>query len=307
MISTSLNLRNRGVRSVNRLAPFLPAVAASLAAAASVSIPNADFSAASGGRPVGWTASEPARAAWTPKGGQDDSAAIRVTGDGSTDARWRSDAFALEPDRCYAFSVWMRGRGSGCVVTGTDHVNVDLGATEADGDRQQYVFRTPPGLGSTRLHLGQWMLAGEVLFDDVALTPVRPVYKSAGELVLGSGEQIDGNDYVFATQFSSPARNHARPLVAAGAHFNTSRWCLGAGETVVYRHVLPSRTWKKGRVLVSCCYYAAGSAEVEVSADGRAWTSLARIARSDTFEADLPSGLLPARELFVRFRGDKPC
>ena len=292
---------------MNRLAPFLPAVAASLAAVASISIPNADFSAASGGRPVGWTASEPARAAWTPKGGHGDSAAIRVTGDGSTDVRWRSDAFALEPDRCYAFSVWMRGRGSGCVVTGTDHVNVDLGATEADGDRQQYVFRTPPGLGSTRLHLGQWMLAGEVLFDDVALTPVRPVYKSAGELVLGSGEQIDGNDYVFATQFSSPARNHARPLVAAGAHFNTSRWCLGAGETVVYRHVLPSRTWKKGRVSVTCGYYAAGSAEVEVSADGRAWTSLARIARSDTFEADLPSGLLPARELFVRFRGDKPC
>ncbi len=283
-------------------------LAAGTCSLGAMEIPNGGFEQSKDGKPVGWTLANAKGGSWLASGGRA-GAAVRVTGDGTFDSRWRSTPCALEPNRCYAFSFWTRGRGAGSVVCGTSSANVDWTVVGSNWTQRLHVFRTPSyeKLGPSAFHLGQWHLSGTADFDDVALVPVKPVYLKSGDLELGHGEQVDGRNYVFFTQFGNVARNHARPLHDVRAGYNTDRWCLGSNATITYRFALPNRTWKTARVSATCGYFAGGTAQVEISRDGVAWTGLASITNSTSVEVDVPSALLPAKEFFLRIRGEKVC
>ncbi|MGN0847237.1 MAG: glycoside hydrolase domain-containing protein [Kiritimatiellia bacterium] len=283
-------------------------LAAGVCAAGAVEVPNGGFEQGRDGRPIDWTLTKPEGGMWRANGGRS-GGAIRVTGAGTSDCRWVSKPCSLEPDRCYAFSFWTRGDGSGSIVSGIDDVNVDWGMAGTNWTRRLSVLRTPSreGVVPSAIHLGQWMMNGSADFDDVSLVPVTPVYQKADDLELGHGEQVDGQAYNFSTQFGSVAQNHARPLAFLRADYNTSRLCLAPDSRVVYRFALPKRTWTAARVAAACGYHAAGSATVCVSRDGSAWTSLASITNTTTVEIDVPAALLPAKELFVCLRGGAGC
>ncbi len=271
-------------------------------------IPNGGFERCRDGKPDGWTLSKSGRGEHLATGGRT-GAAVRVKGDGSTDGRWRSSPCALEPNRCYAFSFWTRGKGSGSVVSGMSAVNVDWSVAGSNWTKRLQVLHAPSGswVRKSVFHLGEWHLSGTADFDDVSLVPVKSVYLKSGDLELGHGEQVDGNNYVFFTQFANVSRNHARVLHEARANYNTDRWNLGSGASVAYRFALPNRTWRAAQVSVTCGYFARGSAQVELSRDGTNFTRLAAITNAVTVEVGVPPALLPAKELYLRVRGDKVC
>ena len=273
-----------------------------------VQIPNGGFETVAGETPAQWRLSGGNAGSWLPNGGRT-GAGVRVAGNGTIDSRWFSDPVGLEPGRDYAFSFWMRGNGSGCVVSGTDEDNVDWGFSGTNWTRRLFVFRAPnrPAGFRTPLHLGQWMMSGEVVFDDVAIEPLKAVYAQADGLELGQGEQVEERKYVFSPQLGGVTRNASRPLLAHTASFNTDRWCVNGGTHVTYRHALPDRTWTTAKLSLACGYYAHGRADVEVSRDGKDWTRLASFTNSTTVDASVPAALLPSREFFVRVRGESSC
>jgi len=139
-------------------------------------------------------------------------------------------------------------------------------------------------------------------------------------VLLGSGESIRNGVYRFITNFAVSSSNDSRPLFAHTAGFNTDRWVLGgpmaerwqeSGAWVVYRHRL-SGTGDEGRgaraflfetasLVFVIGYYEGGQLVVEVSNDGKNWREVGRFAPSGEYTVQVPSDLLPASEIWVRF------
>ena len=284
---------------------YILLVMAAIGVIADSVIPNARFSEGHDGSPVGWRLTQKDGGNWLQNAGREGGAAIRVTGKGTTSTQWRSDSVKLEAGRCYVFSFWSRGNGSGCVTSGIDDMNVDWGCAGEQWTQRLNVLRIPDRTGtySAAFHLGQWMMDGEALFDDLRLLPVKPVYAKLADLELGHGEQVDGNRYSFASQYGAVSRNHARTLVEGTASFNSDRWDIGRGRCITYRFALPKRVWKSARVGVTCGHYTKGSADFEVSCNGEDWNRLALITNTTTAELDIPAPFLPADRLFLRVRG----
>ena len=219
--------------------------------------------------------------------------------------RWSSKPVALAPNRCYAFAFDAKGPATGTVTAGSRDVNVDLNAP-GDGARS-YTNVFYNARESTPFHFGAWHLVGTATCTNPRVLPVTPRYRTFGGQPLGHGESVEGNRYLFMTSLDGAGRNHARPLESCRSHFNTSRWCLGSKSEVIYRHELAGRTWKGGRVMVSCGYWAGGSAAVEASTDGKTWTPLCTVTNATQLKADIPASLFPAPTLRVRFRGLGGC
>ncbi len=271
-------------------------------------IPNGDFEVTKAeGSVVGWTA--PGKGAWSATEGVGGSGALALTGGGNKS--WKSAPVTLGSDRRYAFIFSAKGPASGSLTSGAACANVDLEAPGATWQTHTNVFRATTGAGATypeTFHLGEWEMNGRVLFDAVRLVPVTPRWKTLpGGVELGAGESLDGNLYSFCSQFGGPARNDARPLVVNRSGFNSTRWCLGAGSEVVYRHAVAGRRLQEARLSVTCGYYAGGAAAVEVSANGVDWTALATITNTRTLAVSAPKALFPAEAVWVRLRGEARC
>ena len=297
------------MRMMTRRLLHVVLLAVPLVATAGIALPNPQFEAGGDGRPERWRLTDNGGGDWLRNGGRDGDAAIRVTGKGSSYCQWRSDPVKMESGRCYVFSFWSRGNGSGCVTSGIDDMNVDWGCAGEQWTKRLNVLRTPDRTGAyaPAFHLGQWMMDGEALFDDLSLTPVKPVYVKAGDVELGHGEQVDGNRYSFTSQYGGVSRNHARTLAEGTASFNTDRWDIGRGRCIAYRFSFPHRTWRSAKMSVTCGHYTKGTADVEVSRDGKQWTTIAVISNTTTRTADVPGRLLPADALSLRVRGNDPC
>ncbi len=278
-------------------------------AACAAAIPNGDFEETSAdGTVAGWTA--PAQGAWCAAEGVGRSGTLALTGGG--DQRWRSAPVAVGSDRRYAFVFSAKGPASGTLTSGAGCANVDLPAPGAAWQTYTNVFRTATRAGATAypetFHLGEWKMNGRVLFDAVRLVPVTPRWRTfPGGVELGAGESVEGNAYSFGSQFDGPARNDARPLVVNRSGFNSTRWCLGPGSEVVYRHAVAGRRFLEARLAVTCGYYAGGSASVEVSTNGVDWTALVALTNSGTPVVSVPRDLFPAAAVWVRFRGGAKC
>lgn len=245
-----------------------------------------------------------------PGAGSDGGDAIAI--DGGGDGRWTSPAVELDADRRYAFVFSAKGTASGTLTSGPGRANVDVQAPLSSAGRVAYtnVFRSfsAPGRYSETFHLGEWKMTGRAVFDAAALVPVTPRWKKcAGGMELGNGEWVDGNVYGFDMVLGSVARNDARVLVVNRAGFNTDRWCLGGGDEVTYRHAVAGRKLLSARISATCGYYSHGAATVELSSDGRSWTSLFTFSGSSSFTTNAPASLFPSDGIWVRFRGAADC
>jgi hypothetical protein len=261
--------------------------------------------------PKGWNLSK-GNGEWLKTGGLENSACVTVEGDGKSDGAWLSDPVTFLPAHVYRFSFNARGEdaGGGTAVSGPAFANVDVGIPGKEWALYENVFAAPFRKDdlTVPLHLGQWQLKGKLFFDDVRLVPVQPVYSAAEGLVLGAGEQVDGNAYSFDAPLASECRNHSRPLAGFTAHFNSDRWCFGEGVAVTYRHALAGRRFLSGALDVSCGYHVSGRLLVDVSPDAKTWQHVGVLTNTGGLKVDLPKALFPAEAVFVRLRGGKaPC
>ncbi len=272
--------------------------------AQAVEVPNPSFESGRA-EPDGWSFSGK-KGAWLRTGGDDGRCAIAVTGDGGDSSRWQSAPIPLAPSAPYELRFRARRiDGSGGTPTaGPIFCNRDLGGIDGEWRSVVSVFQTPSSLEpeEARLCFGQWMTTGTIAYDAVELYRVQPVYRIAGDIVLGEGERTSGASYEFHAPFSSTSRNHSRPLHSHRCAFNTHRWVFGHGSEVVYRHDVGGRRQVRAWVEVSITWYVAGELLVEAAGSVEDWRLLGPASGLGTRKYVLPDDLLPAAEVRIRLR-----
>ncbi len=270
--------------------------------AQTIPIPNPSFEKGDDS-PSAWTLSG-GKGEWLSKGAADGGRAIAVTGTGSDSNFWRSGALPMKPGAVYQlrFKARRDGVGGGTPVTGPSFCNRDLGKIPDEWTEYESVFATPRDLAPAQswIKFGQWQLKGSVAYDGVDLVRAMPVYAREGDLALGEGEIVSGNEYLFQAPFRSASRNHSRPLAAYTCGFNSDRWTLSSGGQVVYRHSIAGCRQTAAEVGVSVTWYAAGELVAQVSRDGKAWREVGVIGKQAGGSFPVPKDLLPADEVWVR-------
>lgn len=229
---------------------------------------------------------------------------VSVTGDGENSNYWFANLPTLEAGATYKLTFWGKlagGTGGGCVVSGPDFVNKDWGLSEKWA-KYSYVFCAPPRRTAGVCRLGQWTVRGTAYFDDVDLRRVLPVHHEQGTVQLGDGEEINGTKYSFNSSFGGPGSNYSRLLDSATAGFNSSRWCLGPGSEVIYRHSVAGDSQTAVRISVMIGWYQSGNCLIEVSPDKQNWKPVGDMGGKGTKAFDVPADLLPAKTLYVRLR-----
>ena len=160
--------------------------------------------------------------------------AVYVTGvtNSQTSTFWYSDPLSFEPNRLYGlrFAAKRTGGAGGSPISGPQFCNRDLHEVSAEWKHFTSYFITPSASMGDRLRLGQWEANGVIAFDDVSLVPVEAVHRCSGDLILGTGEHVEGSAYVFSAPLESDAANYSRPLKEHACHFNKPRWVFSWGQ-----------------------------------------------------------------------------
>lgn len=233
--------------------------------------------------------------------------AVYVTGVPNSQAStyWHTDPLPFEPNRLYrlSFAAKRTGGSGGSPISGPEFCNRDLHEVTAEWKRFTSYFVTPSSPTGSRLRLGQWEANGVIAFDDVSLVPAEAVHRSSGDLVLGEGERVEGNSYVFSAPLEGDGANFSRPLLEQACHFNKPRWAFSAESTVTYVHQVGGETQISGEVEINIGYYRGGVLLVEAARAGtEEWVSAGTLKGVGALRADLPDTLFPAREVRVRLR-----
>ena len=278
-----------------------------LAARSSAGVPVTNSSFEEGANaPSGWTLDGPG-GKWLRGDAATGRRAVAVSGTGATESSWLSSPVPLEPLRVY--EVRFRARrirpgGGGTPVTGPAFCNRDVAIAATVWTGYSSIFVTPSVMSPAdrRLHFGQWRMSGAVAYDDIQVVAASPVYARSEDIVLGEGESLTGTRYSFTAPFESEGRNQSRPLAGWRARFNTNRWVLGAGDEVVYRHVVGNRSQSEAIVDVAVTWHEGGELAVEASRDGKSWQELGVIGGRERRAFAVPAALLPAPEVWIRLR-----
>jgi hypothetical protein len=265
-------------------------------------VPNAGFEEGAAGAPQAWRLSEGV-GGWD-EGGRESARCVSVTGTGEDSNFWRTDELQFAPGQTYRVSAWIRtapGTSGGCIITGPTFANRDYNVGE-QWERRAFVFRTPDAAGPAYVRFGQWMVRGQVFFDDVGLVPVQPLNRRTQGVELGDGETIDDGRYSARLRFGYEGSNYSRCLYRAEAGFNSNRWTLGGGASVVYRHRIEGYAQESASCRIRSGHYQSGALIAEASEDAEDWTEIGRLQEVGQIEATVPDALLPADEVYIRFR-----
>ncbi len=270
---------------------------------AQVPVVNPDF-ALGGDPPTGWTLNT---GTGMVVAGDAGGRAVAIVGDGESSNRWESAPIDLVPGGIYRLTARGRSQGAsgGTATMGVTWANLDLGTMPDDWRTYSLVFRAPVAAPATaRIHLGQWHVNGTVMFGQVSLVPVQPVYQPVGaDAFLGASEVLTGDNYSYHPAFGKDGPN-SRALVNSTAGFNSSRWTMGANDEVIYRHHVDSRRQTGATLSVGIGHYTAGRLVVEASPDGQTWTQVGELSGLEGLTEPLPAALFPADEIWVRLRAN---
>lgn len=281
---------------------WILALNAAMAGAQVIPVPNGAFDTD--------PAAEPS---WTLSGGPGkwiaDERAITVTGTGEDSNSWRTGSLPLEPSALYQLRFRARtvtSPAGGTAMTGPQFANRDLGVPPVDWQEYTTVFLTPSNLTADRatLRFGQWRVPGTLAFDDVSLSVAQAVHATHGDIPLGKGESVSGNDYSFHGPIAGSYGNFARPLVSQACAFNTNRWMVTAGSEVTHEHRVGARNQLSATIEVNISEYTAGALLVEVRSATTEWTKVGEMTRQGIQQFPVPAELLPSGTVSVRLRGD---
>ncbi|HEO69794.1 MAG TPA: hypothetical protein ENN80_00910, partial [Candidatus Hydrogenedentes bacterium] len=272
--------------------------------AQTIPVPNPSFEKG-GDTPEGWRLSG-GEGMWIDDA-PDGRHAIAVKGDGRSGNSnyWRSAPLPLASSTIYSLRFQARriGGSGGCPTTGPVFCNRDISGLPDEWTTYTSVFVTPRVADPEQMWLrfGQWEVNGVCAYDDVSLVCAQPIYRVERGLILGEGETIEGDQYVFAAPLQKTF-NHARPLAYHQCSFNSYRWVFGAGSEVVYRHQLADLKQTRAELDVTIGYYTGGELVIETAPEGKAWQAIGTLdaATSGTFA--VPDALLPTGEVWIRLR-----
>lgn len=284
---------------------FLLAAVASAASPPTTLLPNGSFEEGVGAAPAGWTLEGKGKWVTDARMAHSGKRCIMVDGDGQSVMYWRTDATMLEPGRLYQFSFWYKAdpqASGGCIISGPSFANDDYGYGP-QWQQAKYVFRAPPKIpDGAYLRLGVWMTKGRVYFDDAALLPTEVLHHAYGDVELGEGEKILGQQYTCAPNLSGYANNCSRNLADFSCAWNSNRWVFGPGSYVVYKHEIPGAVIQAASAEINVNYHTAGNCLIEASRDGHDWRLLGTVAQVSGGNWQVPAELLPAPVLYVRLR-----
>ena len=250
---------------------------------------------------------------WSLKTGQGDISefshmtCLRVEGDGTEGGSnaWFSAPVALEPGCLYTLEFRAaRGKDTsgGCAVTGTSNFNVDHTDLGSHLERRSLIFRAA-WQDSPKLRFGQWCVRGSLYFTGFRLFQAVPVYTRAGNLILGTGERMIGNEYVFAHPMWETNSNDCRPLRQFNANFNTHRFIFSEGKYLIFEHQLDGRSFTEASVYVWSTAYNDGVLRISWSSDGQNWSETQQVEPGEQVPAMLTGLKLPAERIFIRLSG----
>ncbi len=247
--------------------------------------------------PSGWSLSGTGE--WSAEA-QAGSRSLCITGDGTGDSYWKYDSLPVQAGVVYRLSFYAKGTGSGgCGISGLNVANFDFQPSE-QWAFHSFIFAAPRHLNEVFLRLGQWTRQGTIWFDEVTLTEVHPLPQAQGQISLGDGESLRGNQYRFAAPLAAKGTNYSRPLLEATARFNSDRWSFDPGTYVIYKHQIGPARIEEARISIQINHYLSGVCRVEVSTDGRQWQNLGQLEGKEDRTFPLPAELLPAPVVYVR-------
>lgn len=241
---------------------------------------------------------------------------VSVTGTGDCGGLWRTlSGIPVEPGKTYMM------RCSGMMIGswgGTGSVEVEGAGWRrpllSDGwAAYSIAVVIPTNVVSPVLRVGQCGIRATALFDDIEFRPARPVHVRIGNQFLGSGESLRTNRYVSETRMAERRSNHARSLHEHTAVFGGDEWAgqwywdLSSTKFVTYRHSLEGLTFTNAKVRATLSYSYGGNLIFDASLNGQDWQEISRFSPSfgsakQVLETNLPAGLLPATEVFIRLR-----
>ncbi len=265
-------------------------------------VPNGAFESGRD-QPDGWTLVG-GKGEWLKDGPPAGLRTVSITGGGKDNSSWRSGRIAFAPQAVYRLRFQARSMGAsgGTPISGPGFCNRDLGSISPDWQTHESIFVTPATLRDEECNLrfGQWEVNGTVAFAAVQLHPAIPLYSREGELELGEGETLIGNEYTFDAPYRGESRNQSRALCANDCDFNTDRWCFAKGSEVIYRHRLAGRKQASAELNVSVVWHARGQLNVEASVNGKTWQILDSIDKLTGKSFAIPATLMPADEVWIR-------
>ncbi len=289
------------------IAVLLACSASLLASAQSPLVPNGSFQDGGPGKVSGWTLSG-GNGSVDEEGARAGARSLVVRGTGDDANFWLSDKIAFEPMTLYVlrFSARHEASGVGAAITGPPFCNRDYYDIPESWKSCANVFLTPATLNdaNARIRFGQWHVNTPFAFSDVRLNKAVPAYAQIGDLVLGDGERIDGNQYSFYLPREKNLSNHCRPVALLDCSFNTSRYVFGKGSKLVFKHELPGRRLLSGTLSLTLGYHQRGKLEVDCCLDGENWERIGETASMKIDPISIPSALLPAKTLWVRLRDE---
>ncbi len=272
-------------------------------------------------------------------GGPDGDRCLAAVGDGLMNNGWYAASWAPVDGNCvYGVSFQARAQGrddSGWIFAGLNRVRRYSSVSE-EWKPQSFHFRTPDLRSNLRFELGQSQLKGTAYFDEVALFPSLPIYRSrgAGSYVLGEGERITDRQYTADFRPDQADLNDRRFLLRFLGQFHQDRWVLGNLDVVYFVHeielsgqpTLPpslavspqAKQNLKGNVSVNdpeaLRFLAQDSARIELNVErcegalrthvatslGGPWRLLGEVRSPGTYKYTLPREMFPARQVYVR-------
>jgi hypothetical protein len=241
---------------------------------------------------------------------------VSVTGTGDCGALWRTlSGIPVEPGKTYMM------RCSGMMIGswgGTGSVEVEGAGWRrpllSDGwAAYSIAVVIPTDVVSPVLRVGQCGIRATAFFDDMEFRPALPVHVRAGGWSLGAGESLRTNRYVSETRMADLRSNHARSLQEHTAVFGGDEWAgqwywdLSSTKFVTYRHSMEGLTFTNAKVRATLSYSYGGNLIFDASLNGQDWQEISRFSPSfgsarQVLETNLPAGLLPATEVFIRLR-----
>ncbi len=264
-------------------------------------LPNASFEIG-GATPAGWVVRGGGQTTWENEG-HTGKRSISLLPDANGSPFWVVPGVKLTPNQAYRFSFWSKTDkpGPGAIISGPDTISHDF-YFAGKWLFYSYVFVASSESRPYDIRLGQWAGATKIYFDDVSLTKITPLYPDTSQLRLrlGPDERVVGRTYRFGTQLD--VTNQSRALVENSALFNTDRWNLKAGQSLVYRHQVGAYAQKSGRLKVTAIQCDGGKLVAEASRDGHNWVAVGELDKIGNLEADLPAALFPAKTVMVRLR-----
>ncbi|NLN91832.1 MAG: DUF4091 domain-containing protein [Candidatus Hydrogenedens sp.] len=220
---------------------------------------------------------------------------------------WRSQSFDLEPGCHYLLQLDMRreelGRGGGSALVGVEKYNVDVFYLPEIWKTIRYGFRTPHREEEYFYRVGQWQDDSRFHFDNLSLVRAMPVHARFGEVELGEGERIRGNDYFFSTTQIQSRSNVHRFSREFTNHFNTDRLIFFDGAYAIFEHEVAEHLFDDLTLLFWTRCFGESKLKVEVSRTGEDWLELGVLGEGKRFSLKPPAEFFPMKSLWVRLSG----